>query len=120
MCVFPVKFYSSLAVSVKMNVLLFSPGLLVVFLMFLGWRGTLFQLAVCVLIQAVVGAPFILNNPLSYFNGAFNFGRVFLYKWTVNWRMLPEWVFLHRGFHIALLFLHIVVLFTFAVKHWTK
>lgn len=110
----------SLAVSVKMNILLFSPGLLVLFLTFLGWRGTLIQLAVCASVQVLVGAPFIINAPLSYFNGAFNFGRVFLYEWTVNWRILPEWIFLHRVFHIVLLLLHLVVLIAFAQKHWTR
>lgn len=104
----------------KMNILLFSPGLLVLFLTYLGLQGTLVQLGVCASIQAIIGAPFILNNSVSYFNGAFNFGRHFLYQWTVNWRMLPEWVFMHRVFHLALLLSQLVVLYAFARKHWIR
>lgn len=103
-----------------MNILLFSPGLLVLFILFLGWRGTAVQLAICALVQVAVGAPFLLNNPVSYINGAFNFGRVFLYQWTVNWRILPEWVFLHKGFHLLLLLTHLLVVVAFGVKHWAR
>lgn len=112
--------FSSIAVSVKMNILLFAPGLLVVLILFLGWQGTLVQIVICALVQVVVGAPFLLNNPVSYINGAFNFGRVFLYQWTVNWRMLPEWLFLHKAFHLVLLLTHLLVVFAFARKHWTR
>lgn len=104
----------------KMNILLFSPGLLALFLLFLGWRGTAVQLVICALVQVAVGAPFLLNNPVSYINGAFNFGRVFLYQWTVNWRVLPEWVFLHKGFHLVLLLTHLLVIIAFGVKHWAR
>lgn len=38
---------------------------------------------------------------------AFNFGRQFMYKWTVNWRLIPEDMFLDRRFHIMLLVLHL-------------
>ena len=103
-----------------MNVLLFAPGLLVVYLKYLGWYGTLCQLSVCAFIQAVLAVPFILSNPTSYFIGAFNFGRIFLYEWTVNWRLIPEWIFSHRLFHVVLLVLQLVVLATFALKHWTR
>lgn len=41
----------SLAVSVKMNILLFSPGLLVVLLLRHGWRGTLPRLVLCATVQ---------------------------------------------------------------------
>lgn len=108
----------SLAVSIKMNVLLFSPGLLILYLRFLGCGGTLIQLAICAFVQVLLGAPFIYKNPTSYLHGAFNFGRVFLYKWTVNWRMLPEWLFLNKYFHVALLCMHLFILFAFACKYW--
>ena len=41
----------SLAVSVKMNIFLFSPGLLVVLLLTHGWRGTLPRLVLCAAVQ---------------------------------------------------------------------
>jgi alpha-1,3-mannosyltransferase len=103
-----------------MNVLLFSPGLLILFIQFLGWQGTAVQLILCALIQLALGAPFLLSHPISYLNGAFNFSRVFFYQWTVNWRMLPEWIFLHKAFHVFLLMMHVLVLIAFAVKYWTR
>lgn len=103
-----------------MNVLLFAPGLLVVYLKYLGWYGTVQQLFLCAFIQAILAAPFIMTNPMSYFTGAFNFGRIFLYEWTVNWRIIPEWIFSHRLFHAVLLLFQLVVLLAFALKHWTR
>lgn len=110
----------SVAVSVKMNVILFSPGLLVLLLQMHGWKGTIPHLALCAFIQLALGAPFLLSNPVGYIGRAFDLGRQFLYEWTVNWRCIPEWLFLNRGFHAALLVLHLTVLTTFAIKHWTK
>ncbi|RMX55970.1 hypothetical protein pdam_00023997 [Pocillopora damicornis] len=89
----------SLAVSVKMNVLLFAPGLLLLLLQTFGVWWTVPRLALCALIQLVLGLPFLLDNPISYITMAFNLGRQFIFKWTVNWRFLPEWLFLNRYFH---------------------
>lgn len=110
----------SMAVSVKMNVILFSPGLLVLLLLTHGWRGTLPRLTLCAIIQLALGAPFLLDNPVGYIGRAFDLGRQFLYQWTVNWRCVPEWLFLNRGFHIVLLVLHATLLIAFALNHWTK
>lgn len=70
--------------------------------------------------QLLLGAPFLLHSPVSYMRGAFDFGRQFLYQWTVNWRCLPEWLFLHRGLHMALLVAHIITLTVFTVSKWTR
>ena len=110
----------SLGVSVKMNVLLFAPGLLVVMVRAIGWRGASVGLLVCALVQLVLGAPFLFHQPVAYMAGAFNLGRQFLFEWTVNWRCVPEWVFLHRGFHFFLLFSHLTLLLLFSRKHWIR
>ncbi|XP_012283509.1 lethal(2)neighbour of Tid protein [Orussus abietinus] len=107
----------SLAVSVKMNILLFSPALLVAYLMVLGLRDTIIHLSVCATVQIILALPFLITNPIAYIKYAFNFGRVFEFKWTVNWRFLPEAVFLHPYFHISLLILHLLTLAYFA-SHW--
>lgn len=79
----------SLAVSIKMNVLLFAPGLLLLLLQSspnlwtLLWRLG----AGCALPQLVLGAPFLLAHPVSYLRKAFELDRVFFYKWTVNWKV---------------------------------
>ncbi|XP_075540210.1 alg3, alpha-1,3- mannosyltransferase isoform X1 [Dermacentor variabilis] len=109
----------SLAVSVKMNILLFAPALFFVLLSTQGLVKTCLLIFLCGLIQLVLALPFLLANPVSYMMGAFNLGRVFLYKWTVNWRFLPEELFVDHMFHLALLALHLVVILCFLPK-WIR
>ncbi|XP_032194959.1 dol-P-Man:Man(5)GlcNAc(2)-PP-Dol alpha-1,3-mannosyltransferase isoform X3 [Mustela erminea] len=110
----------SLAVSVKMNVLLFAPGLLFLLLMQFGFRGALPKLGICAVLQVVLGLPFLLENPIGYLSRSFDLGRQFLFRWTVNWRFLPEALFLHRAFHLALLAAHLTLLFLFAFCRWHR
>ncbi|XP_069693593.1 lethal(2)neighbour of tid protein [Periplaneta americana] len=105
--------FFSLAVSVKMNILLFAPAILLAYLTCLGLKGTLIQLTICAFVQVLLGLPFLLTNPIAYIRGAFNLGRVFLYEWTVNWRFLPEDIFTNSYFHLSLLALHISLLVYF-------
>lgn len=100
----------SLAVSVKMNILLFAPALLVAYACALGTLKTLLHLCLCAVVQLILGLPFLLDSPLAYVKGAFNLGRIFEFRWTVNWRFLPEEIFIHSYFHISLLALHVVTL----------
>ncbi|KAJ1070858.1 hypothetical protein K5549_003837 [Capra hircus] len=108
----------SLAVSVKMNVLLFAPGLLFLLLKKFGLRGALPKLGICAVLQVVLGLPFLLKNPVGYLSRSFDLGRQFLFRWTVNWRFLPEALFLHRAFHLALLTAHLTVLLLFVLCRW--
>ncbi|CAH3038664.1 unnamed protein product [Porites lobata] len=110
----------SLAVSIKMNILLFAPGLLLLLFKSFGVWWTIPRLALCAVVQLVLGLPFLLENPVSYVTMAFNLGRQFLFKWTVNWRFLPEWLFLGRYFHITLLACHLTVLLLFYLCKWTR
>ncbi|KAE8748285.1 hypothetical protein FOCC_FOCC004921 [Frankliniella occidentalis] len=103
----------SFAVSIKMNILLFAPALLILYLTSLGKKGTVIQLSICAALQLLLGLPFLIANPVAYLVGAFNVGRVFMYKWTVNWRFLPEEIFVNRGFHLFLLGLHMLLLALF-------
>lgn len=106
--------FYSLAVSVKMNILLYAPALLMSYFFSLGLKATVFQLSVCGFIQLLLGLPFLISNPIAYLKGSFDLGRVFFQKWTVNWRFLPETVFVSGHFHIALLLLHILLIFIFS------
>ncbi|XP_030630340.1 dol-P-Man:Man(5)GlcNAc(2)-PP-Dol alpha-1,3-mannosyltransferase [Chanos chanos] len=110
----------SLAVSVKMNILLFAPGLLFLLLSEFGLMKTLPKLTLCAVIQLLLGLPFLLVNPVGYVSRAFDLGRQFLFKWTVNWRFLPEWLFLSRSFHLLLLLAHLLTLTLFALRRWKK
>jgi alpha-1,3-mannosyltransferase len=80
----------SLAVSIKMNVLLFAPGLLLLLLQSSPDLQTVVGvrlLACCALPQLLLGAPFLTTYPISYLRKAFELDRVFFYKWTVNWKV---------------------------------
>ncbi|XP_023606384.1 dol-P-Man:Man(5)GlcNAc(2)-PP-Dol alpha-1,3-mannosyltransferase isoform X1 [Myotis lucifugus] len=110
----------SLAVSVKMNVLLFAPGLLFLLLTQFGLRGALPKLGICAVLQVVLGLPFLLENPVGYLSRSFDLGRQFLFRWTVNWRFLPETLFLHRAFHLALLATHLTLLLLFVLCRWHR
>lgn len=106
--------FLSLGVSVKMNVLLFAPAILLLFITNLGYVRTLVQLTVCGVIQLVLGAPFLLTYPWQYLKGSFDLGRIFEHKWTVNYRFLDRDLFESKVFHLSLLALHALLLLAFA------
>ncbi|XP_021469661.1 dol-P-Man:Man(5)GlcNAc(2)-PP-Dol alpha-1,3-mannosyltransferase [Oncorhynchus mykiss] len=110
----------SLAVSVKMNVLLFAPGLLFLLLSEFGLMRAIPKLSLCAAIQILLGLPFLMENPIGYMTRAFDLGRQFMFKWTVNWRFLPEWLFLSRYFHLVLLAAHLLALLLFALRRWKR
>ncbi|XP_051482575.1 dol-P-Man:Man(5)GlcNAc(2)-PP-Dol alpha-1,3-mannosyltransferase isoform X2 [Apus apus] len=113
-------FFFSLAVSVKMNILLFAPGLLFLLLQRFGLLGCVPKLCICALLQVVLGLPFLLVNPVGYLTRSFDLGRQFQFKWTVNWRFLPEEVFQNRAFHATLLLAHLAGLGFFALHRWHR
>jgi alpha-1,3-mannosyltransferase len=110
----------SAALSIKMSVLLYLPGLLVILVKKHGILEAARHVAVIVLLQLFFGAPFLLQNTQAYLAGAFDLSREFLYKWTVNWRFLPEQVFLNKGFAATLLVLHMATLIAFGTFRWSR
>lgn len=58
----------------------------------------------------------MLTYPVAYIHRSFDLGRQFFFKWTVNWRFVPEEIFLSRVFHAGLLALHLIVLLCFLNK----
>ncbi|XP_073813294.1 alg3, alpha-1,3- mannosyltransferase [Musca autumnalis] len=104
----------SLGVGCKMNILLFAPALLAFYIINLGLVKTIVQLAVCGIVQLLIGLPFLLTYPWSYIKGSFDLGRVFEHKWTVNYRFLPREFFENKYFHLSLLALHLLLIFAFA------
>ncbi|XP_020799082.1 lethal(2)neighbour of tid protein [Drosophila serrata] len=111
--------FFSLAVGVKMNILLFAPALFLFYLANLGLLKTLLQLVICGSVQLLLGAPFLLTHPLEYLRGSFDLGRIFEHKWTVNYRFLTKELFENRTFHLSLLGLHLLLLLVFAKPTWT-
>jgi len=102
-------FFYSVAVSLKMNVLLFAPGLLYLLIQTSPTK-TIPRLAICAVTQLILGAPFLLRHPISYLRKAFELDRQFFFKWTVNLKFLPEETFLSKQWAIFLLLLHISLL----------
>jgi alpha-1,3-mannosyltransferase len=80
----------SLALSIKMNILLFLPGFIFVLARNTGILRSVGYLVVIIISQAIIGMPFLLSFPQSYRERAFDFSRVCQYKWTVNLKFLPE------------------------------
>uniref|UniRef100_A0A8W8KG43 dolichyl-P-Man:Man5GlcNAc2-PP-dolichol alpha-1,3-mannosyltransferase n=1 Tax=Magallana gigas TaxID=29159 RepID=A0A8W8KG43_MAGGI len=110
----------SLGVSIKMNLLLFSPALLMLLMVRLGTLKTIWHLTICAAPQVALAIPFLLENPLGYIVRSFNFGRQFFYVWTVNWRLIPEDIFLNKYFQTTLLLSHVAVLVLFLVFKWRR
>uniref|UniRef100_A0A914HK99 dolichyl-P-Man:Man5GlcNAc2-PP-dolichol alpha-1,3-mannosyltransferase n=1 Tax=Globodera rostochiensis TaxID=31243 RepID=A0A914HK99_GLORO len=112
--------FFSFAVAVKMNILLFAPALFLVLLLSNGFIETFWLLAIAALIQVLVALEFLSFDCVAYLSRAFELSRVFLFEWTVNWRFIPEAVFVDRRFHIALLAAHLSLLAVFALKFWFR
>lgn len=102
-----------------MSVLLYLPGLLVLLYKRRGLLTTIRQMITILSFQAVVARTFIKTDPSAYLNGAFDLSRVFLFKWTVNWRMLGEGLFLDRRWAVGLLVGHVSVLVAFGYR-WCR
>lgn len=114
-------FLFSLAVSVKMNILLFAPGLLLLLLKRFGaWRAIPRLLFACAAPQVFLGAPFLYANWFGYLQRSFDLGRQFFYVWSVNWQFVPEALFLNRWFGLTLLALTASTCVLFALFKWTS
>lgn len=99
-----------------MNVLLFVPALGILLLRNTGVWRTVAAVALCVAIQAALGAPFLAVFPREYLGRAFELSRVFFFEWTVNWKFLPPAVFTSKALAAVLLAGHLTALLSLA--HW--
>lgn len=104
----------SLGLGTKMSLLLPLPGLAILLAQGTGpWRALAYGFAACI-VQLGSATPFLGHGHAQrYLNRAFQLDRVFLYKWTVNWRMLDETVFLSKSFSYLLLTTHASLLLAF-------
>lgn len=108
----------SAALSVKMSALLYLPGVLVILFLRRGLFFTIRKLVTMVGLQILVAMPFLREDWQTYLHSAFEFSRVFLYKWTVNWRFIPEDIFLSPQLAKGLLLGHVSVLVCFGLFRW--
>jgi len=110
----------SAATSIKMNILLFAPGLFTLLMQAMGPAQTLLHIGYCAALQLLVAVPFLFENFWGYVGRAFEFSRVFMYKWTVNWKFLDPETFVNRQLALALLALHALTLLVFLAAIWTR
>ncbi|KAL1060396.1 hypothetical protein V6Z11_1Z101100 [Gossypium hirsutum] len=108
------------AVLIKMNVLLYAPSLFILMLKAMSISGVISALAGAALVQIVLGLPFLLSFPIEYISRAFNLGRVFIHFWSVNFKFVPEPIFVSKEFAVSLLIAHLVLLVVFAHYKWCK
>ncbi|KAL4975373.1 glycosyltransferase [Aspergillus desertorum] len=110
----------SLGLGVKMTLILLVPAVMVVLALSLD-LGRCIRLAGLALgIQVLLAMPFLKTNPSGYFERAFEFGRQFMFKWTVNWRFLGEDIFLSTRFWQGLIALHLLILVVFGITSFLK
>ncbi|CAA7388808.1 unnamed protein product [Spirodela intermedia] len=110
----------SAAVSVKMSVLLYAPPLFLLMLKGMSLRGVTSALFCAALVQVLVGLPFLLSHPVAYLSRSFNLGRVFIHFWSVNFKFVPEDIFVSKKFATFLLITHLTLLTAFCHKRWCK
>jgi len=103
-----------------MNTLLALPGIGIILLHALGRDRALGQASIMLQAQVVLAWPFINTNTKSYLTKAFEFSRVFLWQWTVNWRFLGREWFLSKELSYGLLAAHAVILGFFVVTRWIR
>lgn len=111
----------TLSLGVKMSMLLPFPALLLILVQGAGTEISVFWTFLAWVITFGSAAPFMgpKETPI-YLKSAFDLGRQFLYKWTVNWKFVPEEVFLSKEFAYSLLVLHATILLTFAHYKWIR
>ena len=69
-------------------------------------------------VQILLASPFLSHDKWAYLNSAFDLKRVFMYKWTVNWRFLSEDTFLSHYWAAGLLVAHAAALVSFGLFRW--
>ncbi|KAL3472945.1 glycosyltransferase [Aspergillus californicus] len=110
----------SIGLGVKMTLLPMAPAVVVLLALSLSIGRCIRLAALALGVQAMLAMPFLQTNPMGYFNRAFEFGRQFMFKWTVNWRFVPENVFLSREWALSLGALNLLIVAVFIVTIWLK
>jgi alpha-1,3-mannosyltransferase len=72
------------------------------------------------LTQLAVGYEFLVTYPGSYVAKAFEFSRVFVHHWSVNFKFVPEPLFVSASFAGVLLACHLVALLALAHTRWHR
>jgi alpha-1,3-mannosyltransferase len=108
----------SLGLGTKMNVLLFLPAYMMLVYYRGGWRQFVRQGLIGAAVQLAFGLPFLVAAPLDYLSTAFDFGRQFTQRWSINWKHLPSEVFDSKWFGLLLLVGHLAMLGVLTARFW--
>ncbi|VEU22624.1 DEKNAAC103378 [Brettanomyces naardenensis] len=114
----------AVAISIKMNALLYLPGFLLItyFLCDENLVKTLLVSFFGLVIEIGMNSKFLFTQDSEIRNqfiaNAFNFDHQFLYEWTVNWKFLPEEIFSAKSFQYLLLSGHVAFLLLFLFRRW--
>ena len=103
-----------------MSAFLYLPGILVILWLRRGIAKTALHVLLVIVSQLALGGPFLRQYPREYLTQAFDLSRVFLFKWTVNWRFIGEELFLNSVWAKTLLLGHVITLMIFAQTIWCK
>merc|ERR1712194_1001979 len=95
----------SFAISIKMNPVLILPAASICIVLARGWSQLFAFLSIGCLAQLAIAAPFLITNPKEYLVRAFGGPGDMQQVWSVNWRFLPEELFVHKAFGPGLLLL---------------
>lgn len=101
-----------------MNALLFAPAFGILHLLANGLTESIINGLSFILVQIFFSLPFTLHDAGAYLSRSFELTRVFLYKWSTNWKFVPEPTFLSSGFARTLLAAHALLLVLYLLK-WT-
>lgn len=110
----------SVGISIKMNLLLMLPGFFLILVKGAPLEKQILGVVLMGAVQLGLALPFIADHPSSYASKAFEFSRVFVHHWTVNFKFVPESIFVSKHFATALLCLHLCFLFAFAHFRWCR
>ncbi|KAL2840972.1 putative alpha-1,3-mannosyltransferase [Aspergillus pseudoustus] len=110
----------SFGLGIKMTLILLAPAIIVLLALSLSVWPCIRLAALGLGIQVMLAIPFLPMNPQGYFNSAFEFGRQFMYKWTVNWRFIPEDIFLSPAWWRALIIVHALILVSFGLTSFLR
>lgn len=111
----------TIGLGVKMTMLLPLPAVGAILVQGVGIDYAVLLAVMSCILTFGSAAPFMGQEEMPiYLKQAFDLGRQFLYKWTVNWKWLPEETFLDKSWAYSLLGIHAVALLAFLQYKWVR
>ena len=110
----------SIGISIKMSAMLYLPALLLNLNYHFGLVKTALSIVFLIVMQFIIGLEWILHDWKAYIGKAFEFDRVFMFKWSVNWQFLGEEVATGKKLAQYLLIAHLGLLLIFLIFKWSN